>query len=121
MNLVAAVEGAVDGLAGLGVDEYLFRIHLVFGKVLHIDITEVSQTGVHGDEGEVDSLDFHPLHQLTAEMESGGRYGHRSFVLGEDGLETLLVLRLGRTMDEGRQRGFAQCVQRFLELIVRTV
>ena len=68
----------------------------MLGKILHIDITETTQSTVHGDEREIDTLYFHTLHQLTAEMQSRSRYRYSPFILREDCLEAFLILRFSR-------------------------
>ncbi len=94
----------------------------MLGEVFHINVAEIAQTGVQGDIGKVDSLDFHTLHQLAAEVKAGGRRRHGSLVARKDGLETFGVVRFYGTVDDAvGQRRFAQRIKSLLELIVRTV
>ena len=57
--------GLVNQIACLLADHHLLRIHLVLGKVLHLNIVEVAQTAMQGDISLVDTVDFHTLHQLA--------------------------------------------------------
>ena len=91
-------------------------------QVFYVDITEVAQTGMQGDISEINTFDFQTLHQLTAKVQAGCRSSYRTFVLGEDGLETFRIFRLYRTVDDGMGQGsLTQSIEGFLELIVRSV
>ena len=74
-------------------------------QVFYVDITEVAQTGMQGDISEINTFDFQTLHQLTAKVQAGCRSSYRTFVLGEDGLETFRIFRLYRTVDDGMGQG----------------
>ena len=55
----------VDKGASLGTDVHLLRVHLVLGKVFHLDVVEVAQSAVQCDVCKVDALNLHTLHQLA--------------------------------------------------------
>ena len=93
----------------------------MLGQIFHVDVAEVAQSGVHGNEGEINTFDFHTFHKLTAEVETGCRHGNGSFIFGVDSLETFFVFRFCRAMDERRQWRFSQGIQSLLEFIMRTV
>ena len=102
-DVMSSVLGGVDPLHGVRLDEHLLGVHLVLGEVLDVDVAEVAQSGVEGDEGEVDALDFHALHQLPAEVQSGGGCGHGT------SLRAKMVWKFssssgstGRLMNEGK-------------------
>ena len=107
---------------GFLVHNHLLGVCLVLGEVFHINVAEVTQAGMQGDVGKVNTLDFHTLHQLAAEVQAGGRRRNSSFVACKNRLETFGIVRLYGTVDDAvGQRRFAQRIERLLELIVRTV
>ena len=120
-NLLAAVLGLVDDLAGLGGDDQPLGIHPVFGQILHINPAELTDAHVLGDESFVNILEDHHVEQLAAEMCAGRRNGHRAFVLGEDCLVVLVVLRRDLGLDPFRDRNLTEAEQGFLEFLVRAV
>ena len=111
----------IDNLCSLALHKHLLRVGLVLGEVLNVNIAEVSLAKVHGDVGCIHSLDLHPLHQLTAKVQACSRGSHSTFVLGKDGLETVVILFRSLALDIKGKRSFTKCIQGCLELIVRTV
>ena len=81
----------VHNLAGLLRDEHLLGRHLVLREVLDLDGIEAAKSAVQGDIGEIDALDLHTLHELTAEVQTSGGSGNGALVLSIDGLEALDV------------------------------
>ena len=73
------------------------------------------------DVGKVDALDFHALHDLAGEVHAGGGGGDCAFVFGKYALEAFQVFRLALAAYETGDRGFAEGVERTLELIVVAV
>ena len=122
-DMVLLELGLVDDAAGLGADEHLLGVHLVLGQVFHLDVVEVAEGTVEGDEGEVDAADLHALHKLAAEVQTGSGSGDGTLVLGIDALELLLVVGgCGTAVDHIMgQRCLAQGIELALELIVGTV
>ena len=90
-------------------------------EVLDVDRAEVAQTHVERDEGAVDPLDFHALHQVLREVHAGRRGSHGPFVAGEDGLVALGILGLDLFAHPARQGRLAQLEERRLELVVGAV
>ena len=113
--------GRIDRFGGFVRHEELLGIHLVFREVLDVHRAEVAQTDVQRDEGLVDALDLHALHQVLGEVHAGRRGGHGAFVPGEDRLVALGVLRLDLVAHPLGQRGLAQTEKRLLELLVGAV
>ena len=83
-DLAVSILGAVHNLDGFGVNLHLLRVGFVLGQVLHVDFTEVAQSGMQGDECEVYTLDFHAFHQLAAEVQIGCRSRYGALVAGKD-------------------------------------
>ena len=120
-DLAVQVFGMVHNPYGFLVHNHLLGVCLVLGEVFHINVEEVTQAGMQGDVGKVNTLDFHTLHQLAAEVQAGGRRRNSSFVACKNRLETFGIVRLYGTVDDAvGQRRFAQRIERLLELIVRT-
>ena len=114
--------GQVDAVTSLLMHVHLLTVHLVLGKVFDIDFAEVSQTTMQGDIGEVNTLDFHALHQGLAEMETCRGGCHGTFVAGKDTLEVLQVTGFAGTFQDALgQRSLAQGVERSLELVMRAI
>ena len=120
-HLVSRVLRLVDRLAGLGSDDYPLGIHPVLGKVFHIDPAELSDSHVDGDECFIYVLKDHPVEEFPAEVGTRCGNGHRPFVLREDGLVVLVVLRSDLALDPFRYGQFAEAEQRLLEVLVRSV
>ena len=80
-------------LAGLRGDDKPFGVHPMLGQILHIDPAELADAHVFCDERLVDVLENHSVEQLAAEMRTRGRDGDSPFMLREDGLVILVVLR----------------------------
>ena len=70
----------------------------MLGEVFHLDRIEATQTTVYGDEREVDATNLHALHQLTAEVQTRGRSGDGTLMLGIDSLEVLHIVSCSRTL-----------------------
>ena len=120
--LPVQILGAIHNLYGIFRNNHLLGIRFMLGKVLHIDIAEVTQTCMQRNISKVYSLNLHALHQLAAEMKTGRRSRYGTFVTGKNRLEAFRILRFHRTVDDTvRQRRFPQCVQGFLELVMRPV
>ena len=111
----------IDNITSFSINKHLFRIHLMLGKIFHINFAEVTQSGMHCHISEIYSLDFHTFHQLTAKMKSCRRSCYRTFIFSKNGLETFCIFFFYRTTDETGQRSLTQSIKSFLELIVRTV
>ena len=79
-DLAVQVFGMVHNPYGFLVHNHLLGVCLVLGEVFHINVAEVTQAGMQGDVGKVNTLDFHTLHQLAAEVQAGGRRRNSSFV-----------------------------------------
>src|SRR5665647_1873410 len=50
--------GSIDNIYRFLFDPDLFRVHLVFGQILHINTSEVSEANVKRDLSKIYSLDF---------------------------------------------------------------
>ena len=71
----------------------------MLGEVFHVDFAVVTQSGVHSEESGINALDFHALHQLAAEVETGGRSHHGTLILGKDALVAVGIFGSRLTLD----------------------
>ena len=63
-NLVLLSMGAVDDVTGLLFNMHLLAVHLMLCQVFNVYLAEIAQTTVQSNEGEINALDFHHLHEL---------------------------------------------------------
>ena len=118
-NLASLLLCGIDHLTALLAHEHLLAVHLVFGEIFDVSLGEVAQTTVEGDESRFDALDLHALHHVLAEVQTCSGSGDRTFVFGEDALETFQVFGFRRTLDDFMRNGsFAKCIKLLAELIV---
>ena len=76
---------------------------------------------MQGQFCEIHAFELESFAELLAKMQAGSRGRNRTFVLGEDGLEALLVGGLHVALDVLREWGLAQLVYTLLELLVGAV
>ena len=118
---MAGTLGGVDFLCRLFADDHPLAVHLVLGEVLDVHGAEVPYAHVYGDESLVYILENHPVEQFTAEVETGCRSGHCTFVPCEYGLELLRVPLVRVFLDPLGNRGLAEGKEGCLELVIRSV
>ena len=113
----------VHQVAAFLTDKHLLGVHLVLRQVFHLNVMEVAQCAMERQESKVDTLNFHTLQHLTAEMESRCGCRHSTLILGKETLEIVHILRSGRATiyNVMRQRGLTQGKEFTFELIVGTV
>ena len=91
-------------------------------QVLHVNVTEVTQTSVQSDICEVHTFNFQTFHQLTAEVQTSSRSSHRTLVLCKNRLEAFSIFRFYGTVDNRMgEWSFTQRIQCLFELVMRSV
>src|SRR3712207_5773007 len=81
------------------VNTVILRVHFMFAQVFYFNWTERTQAGVKGNFGKTDSLDLATLDQFAAEVQSGSRSGHSTFMFGINSLVAFAVLVIRFTLD----------------------
>ena len=125
-NMMTGTLGVVDQFASLLADMHLLGVHLVLGKVFHLDFMEVAQSTMQGNKCRVDASDLHTFHELAREMKPCGWRCYGTFLLSKHALEVFHIFLCGMVYlaivdNITWQWSLAQSKERAFEDIVLTV
>ena len=105
----------VDGGGGIGGQLAGFGVHRVVGGVVRRDGQERAGTHVQGDKAPGDAARVERLQQAVGEVEARSRRCDGPFSAGIHGLIVVMVARVRRAANVGRQRHGAVALERLVE------
>ncbi len=100
---------------------YPFRINFMLCKILNINTPEVTETHMQCNFGKFDAYYFKLFQEFPAEMQSGRRSRHSTFILGKNGLVPFTVIRFNRSVYKFWKRCFPKSVEGLFKFLISTV